>query len=421
MPQYYSPGVYIQEVSTGARPIQPVGTSTAGFLGVAPDSEASKNQAVALSNFTDFQKNFLPKNLAPDAKIPSNQLASAVWGFFENGGSRCYVVNVGNEGGKPAPIVGSARERKGINVLETIDEVAIVAAPGYWDAGSHNALIDHCEKLGDRVAILDPPDKVDDIQPLKEIEEETPSGGGGGGGGGGGVGAAGGGGKPKKRGMLPRQTDRGFAAFYFPWITIRDPFNPAEPISVPPSGHIAGVYARTDSTRGVHKAPANESIRGVLNVAYNVTRGEQDELNPLGVNCIRLFSREGVRIWGARTRAAAASEWRYLNVRRLFNMIEESIALSTRWVVFEPNDPTLWKSIRRDVGAFLRSLWRDGALMGASPEEAFFVKCDEETNPTDEIDQGKVTTVVGVAPVKPAEFVSFKIGQSAGGVEREEA
>jgi hypothetical protein len=169
----------------------------------------------------------------------------------------------------------------------------------------------------------------------------------------------------------------------------------------------------------VHKAPANELIRGALDVTYRVTRSEQELLNPAGVNCIRWFANEGIRVWGARTVAAEASEWRYLNVRRLFNMIEESIARGTRWVVFEPNDRPLWQDIKRDVGNFLRVIWRDGALMGRTPQEAFFVQCDEETNPRESIDQGRVVIVIGIAPVKPAEFIIFRIGQHAGGVEIE--
>jgi phage tail sheath protein FI len=171
--------------------------------------------------------------------------------------------------------------------------------------------------------------------------------------------------------------------------------------------------------RGVHKAPANEPIRGALGVTYLMTDAEQGELNEQGVNCIRFFTREGIRVWGARTVADGSSEWRYLNVRRLFNMIEESIKLSTRWIVFEPNDRTLWKSIRRDINAFLTRLWRDGALMGRTPEEAFFVQCDEETNPPESIDAGIVVTVIGIAPVKPAEFIVFRISQSAAGTEVE--
>jgi phage tail sheath protein FI len=154
-------------------------------------------------------------------------------------------------------------------------------------------------------------------------------------------------------------------------------------------------------------------------VTQRLTFEEQGVLNPLGVNCIRYFPREGIRVWGARTLADAASEWRYLNVRRLFNMIEESIAEATRWIVFEPNDRTLWKSIRRDVGAFLTRVWRDGALMGRTADQAFFVKCDEETNPPDVIDAGMVIAIIGLAPVKPAEFVIFRISQHAGGVEIE--
>jgi phage tail sheath protein FI len=218
-------------------------------------------------------------------------------------------------------------------------------------------------------------------------------------------------------GLRARQSDGGFGAFYFPWITVRDPLAPADLVDIAPSGHLAGIWARSDGTRGVHKAPANEVVRGALNVTYNLTREEQGQLNQVGVNCIRLFGREGIRVWGARTLADGSGEWRYLNVRRLFNMVEESIADSTRWIVFEPNDRTLWKSIRRDITAFLTRLWRDGALMGRTPEEAFFVKCDEETNPPDVVDAGMVVTLIGIAPVKPAEFIVFRISQYAGGTE----
>jgi phage tail sheath protein FI len=183
---------------------------------------------------------------------------------------------------------------------------------------------------------------------------------------------------------------------------------------------LAGIYARTDATRGVHKAPANEPIRGALNVTYRVTHAEQGPLNEAGVNCIRFFPSQGIRVWGARTLADASSEWRYINVRRLFAMIEESIAQGTRWVVFEPNAVPLWKAIRRDVSAFLTLVWRDGALTGATPEEAFFVQCDDETNPAEVIDAGRLVVLVGIAPAKPAEFIIFRIGQYAGGAETEE-
>ncbi|HEX9018924.1 MAG TPA: phage tail sheath C-terminal domain-containing protein [Anaerolineaceae bacterium] len=392
MPEYLVPDVYVEEVPGGARPIEAVGTSTAGFVGVAPVSTPQNlNKPTAISNWSQFLRLF-----AGDG-AQSTPLSNAVFGFFQNGGSRCYVVNVGQGN----PISGGTKPT-GLDVLKQVDEVAIVAAPGYSDAASYEALLSHCESLADRVAIADAPQIVTDISQLTQVatassgnkaddKKADQSG---------------------KTGLRARQSDNGYGAYYFPWITIRDPLNPSQVIDTAPSGHIAGVWARTDATRGVHKAPANEIVRGALDITYPLTRDEQAVLNPAGVNCIRLFGREGIRVWGARTLAASASEWRYLNVRRLFNMIRESIALSTRWIVFEPNDYTLWKSIRRDISAFLTGLWRNGALMGRTPEEAFFVKCDQETNPPDVIDAGMVVTMIGIAPVKPAEFIIFRISQS---------
>lgn len=405
MPTYLTPGIYIEEVSTGSRPIEAVGTSTAAFIGVAPNPDAHLHEAIAVNNWSQFIREFSGEGAT------STPLSLAVYGFFLNGGGRCYIVNVGPK----KELVGDGRQRKGIETLEEVDEVAIVAAPGFTDAASYDVILSHCEKLQDRVAILDAPENVSNIDLLKTVATSGPA-------------------KPKKpaageaappdtaaatAGLRARQSDRGFGAFYFPWLTVRDPFSQKDLVSAPPSGHIAGIYARTDATRGVHKAPANETVRGALDLTYKVTREEQGELNRLGVNCIRQFATQGIRVWGARTLAEGASEWRYLNVRRLFNQIEESIANGTRWVVFEPNDISLWKSIRRDVTAFLMLQWRQGALMGATPEEAFFVQCDEETNPPEVVDAGMVVTVIGIAPVKPAEFVIFRIGQGAGGPEIE--
>jgi Bacteriophage tail sheath protein len=405
MPSYLTPGIYVEEVSTGPRPIEAVGTSVAGFVGVAPDAAKHINEPQWFDNWTQFTKEFAAPGSA------STPLSHAVFGFFQNGGGRCCVVNVGEDGS----IVGGGQGRRGLEVLEESDEIAIVAAPGYADPMSYDALLSHCEKMKDRVAILDAPPRVSKIDALTKVAtapreskksrggtEEAKS-----------PGAA----EPEADAVRPRQSDGGWGAFYFPQITVRDPLSPKDLVDVAPSGHIAGVYARSDATRGVHKAPANEAVRGALNVTYRVTREEQAALNPNGVNCIRLFPGEGIRVYGARTLAESSSEWRYLNIRRLFNMVEESIARSTRWVVFEPNDRPLWKAIRRDVSAFLTTIWRQGALMGRTPEEAFFVQCDEETNPPDVIDAGMVVTVVGIAPVKPAEFVIFRIGQSAAGAQ----
>ena len=416
MLNYMAPDIYIEEVSGGTRPIQAVGTSTAGFVGAAPDIDKHLNEAVAINNWSQFLRFFVSEG------SKSTPISHAVYGFFQNGGSRCFVVNVGKGGS----ISSGVSTRVGLDVLEQIDEIAIIAAPGYTDAASYDAVLAHCERLRDRVGILDAPGQIEDITLLTRVAtaKATPLAG---------KGREGAAGETKKsettklegsistdlQGVRARQSDGGYGAFYFPWITVRDPLSAGELVNVPPSGHLAGIWARTDATRGVHKAPANEVVRGALNLSYLLTRDEQGILNQSGVNCIRSFAREGIRVWGARTIADGSSEWRYLNVRRLFNMIEESIATSTRWIIFEPNDRTLWKSIRRDIAAFLTRLWRDGALMGRTQQEAFFVKCDEETNPSDIIDAGMVVTLIGIAPVKPAEFIVFRISQYASGLDTE--
>jgi len=403
---YLSPGVYVEEIDSGPRPIEAVGTSTAAFVGAAPNPGAHPGEAVAINNWSQFLREFCRDG------DTSTDLANAVQGFFLNGGSRCYVVNVK----KDDPIAGKGQ---GLDLLAPIDEIAIIAAPGRTDAVSHAALLDAAELAKDRVAILDGPAQVDDVEVLTRVAEvggaSAPSAAAAD------AGDGGGGKKPaaaprgQRPGMRPRQSDGGFGAFYFPWLRVRDALDPSKIVPAAPSGYMAGLYARTDAERGVHKAPANLSIRGAVGVTQTLSRAEQDVLNPAGVNCIRFFTREGVRVWGARTLADSASNWRYLNVRRLFCMIEESIANATRWVVFEPNDRPLWKDIERDVSRFLTLLYRQGALTGASPEEAFFVKCDAETNPPEVVDAGQVVTLIGVAPSKPAEFVVFRIGQSQAG------
>ncbi|MBW3577856.1 MAG: phage tail sheath subtilisin-like domain-containing protein [Actinobacteria bacterium] len=408
MTTYLTPGVYVREVPSGARPIQRVGTSTAGFVGVAPDSNARVNEIVAVEGWPRFVDTFA------DVDDPQpTALALAVQGFFDNGGRRLHIVNLGSE---DAEITGP---RQGLSLFEAVDELAIVAAPGRTDIESYQALITHCEKMEDRFAILDAPADVDRVERLTEVataepttsrrsergdeDEDTTSEGGGGGGGLSGAG-----------GYRPPNSTH--AAVYFPQVVVGNPFGPGQ-VTAPASGSLAGIYARTDATRGVHKAPANEPVRGALNLTYRVTREEQGVLNPRGVNCLRYFPAEGIMVWGARTLADAASEYLYVPVRRLVNMLKESIAEGTRWVVFEPNDYQLWNRIRRDVRAFLTRVWRDGALMGRTPDEAFFVRCDEQTNPPESVDAGEVRCVIGIAPVKPAEFVIFEITHTERGVE----
>ena len=477
MANYQAPGVYVQEVPSGARAIGQVNTSIAAFVGVAPDQDALVDELRVLDNWTQFVDQYVGNATA------GTPLSNAVYGFFSNGGSRCYVVNIGANGS----LTGTATKPTGLTLFEAVDDISMVAAPGFADAESYAALAAHVEHplRQDRMAIMDTVEKVDDVGALtraatsgvpvgardsgpadeRTTADEGPGGDAGPDDGGsdgarpsddGGSGDAdaaseepvdteGSDSTPSSSSSVssdapdwpdsPRpsaaasqegaateageqqdlgapQSPGGYTALYFPWIVMIDPVS-GKKVTQPPSGHIAGVWARVDATRGVHKAPANEPIQGAIDLVRRVSRGEQEVLNPAGVNCIRYFPGEGIRIWGARTKAPEASEYRYVNVRRLTNMIKESVADGTRWVVFEPNDHTLWKSIRRDIGAFLTNVWRDGALLGTTPQQAFFVKCDEETNPPEVRDAGQVVTLIGIAPVKPAEFVIFKLMQSA--------
>ncbi|NEA40720.1 phage tail sheath subtilisin-like domain-containing protein [Streptomyces sp. SID11385] len=529
MPSYLSPGVYVEEVASGSRPIEGVGTSVAAFVGLAPTGPL--NEPTLVTNWTQYTAAF-------GEFTEDYYLAHSVYGFFNNGGSAAYVVRVGGapqgasasgetasgaakqprtpaaltageprqlgtfsvsasgetpaarlsvevsdpEGEGPAerfkltvkdgekavetfdvsakkgnrayvvtqvkensryitvteaaptaqlarpenqslalpaappaaaPVVrdevaspgpaqylGDSSDRTGFGGLEAVDEISMVAVPDLMAAYQRGAidleavkavqlgLIAHCELMGDRVAIIDPPPGLN-AQQIRVWRQETAG------------------------------YDSKYAALYYPWIKSFDPASGQSRL-VPPSGHIAGVWARNDSERGVHKAPANEVVRGAVDLELQITRGEQDLLNPIGVNCIRAFPGRGIRVWGARTLASDPA-WRYLNIRRYFNYLEESILIGTQWVVFEPNDHQLWARIRRNVSAFLVNEWRSGALFGAKPEDAYYVKCDEETNPPESVDVGRVICEIGIAPVKPAEFVVFRLAQfSSGSGELEE-
>jgi len=210
----------------------------------------------------------------------------------------------------------------------------------------------------------------------------------------------------------------GYAALYTPWYksaveyidTADNNKLKSQQVFIPPSGAMAGIYSRSDSQRGVHKAPANEQVRGALELKVNYNKAEQALLNPEGINCIRAFAGRGILVWGARTTASNAL-WKYINVRRLFMFLEESIDEGTQWVVFEPNDEKLWARVKQSISNFLTTQWREGALMGSNPEEAFFVKCDRETMTQDDLDNGRLICEIGVCPVKPAEFVIFRIAQ----------
>jgi len=300
----------------------------------------------------------------------------------------------------PVPVTGkrfagSESARSGINGLTIADEVTMVICPDLVTAATledgtidlnmwkavQTSMISHCELQGNRMAVLDSPPGMTPQQ-IKEWRSDV------------------------------AMYDSAFGALYYPWIKIENPAgtNGDREMFVPPSGHIAGVWARTDESRGVWKAPANNTIRGCLDIERPITKNEQSLLNPIGINCIRPFGTRGIRIWGART-LSSDSDWRYINVRRLFNMVESTIMDGTQWAVFEPNDMALWEGVKRTLDAFLRGLWMGGALFGASPDQAFYVKCAAETTPPQSIDEGKLVVEVGIAPVKPAEFVIFRISQ----------
>jgi phage tail sheath protein FI len=508
MPQYLSPGVYVEEIDSGSRPIEGVGTAVAAFVGMA--ETGPPDTPTLVTNWGQFTKTF-------GEFMEGSYLAHAVYGYFLNGGGSCYVIRVaangngtgpghpataeltsgsetrigayrvtaveagtaGNEvsveipppaegeaddtwklivrqGGnvveefdnlttrrtrqnavtvvnasklirleevaeagtlaRPAPgtinlsggaapaavpahispddYVGDSADRTGFGGLEAIDTVTMVCVPDLMAAyqqgmvdlegvqAVHLAMIAHCELMNDRVAIIDPPPGLN-AQQIREWRME-------------------------KAGYDSKQ-----AALYWPWVKVFDPSS-GQAIFVPPSGHMAGIWARNDNDRGVHKAPANEVIRGAIALELNITKAEHDLLNPNGINCIRTFAGRGIRVWGARTLSSDPA-WRYLNVRRFFNYLEKSILNGTDWVVFEPNDIALWAKIRRTIASFLVMEWRKGALFGATPGDSFYVKCDDETNPAEGIDLGQVVCEIGVAPVKPAEFVIFRLSQFSGG------
>ena len=267
-------------------------------------------------------------------------------------------------------------KRTGIQAFIDNDEVSIMAVPGVTDPNVQLSLVAHCENLKSRFAILDIPrdkKKVSDVMTHRNI------------------------------------FDTQYAAMYNPWLQVFDPLDKRS-IYIPPSGSMAGIYARSDNTRGVHKAPANEVVRGCTGLDCQYNTGEQDILNPKGVNLIRAFTGQGIRVWGART-LSSNGLWKYVNVRRLFIFLEESIKNGTNWVVFEPNDERLWARVNRTIDSFLTRVWRDGALMGSSPQEAFYVHIGRNTMTQDDIDNGRLICVIGVSPVKPAEFVIFRITQ----------
>lgn len=504
MGEYLSPGVYVEEVSSGSKPIAGVGTSTGAFVGIAEKGPIGSAQLI--TNWTQFSNTF-------GGFIKEGLLAYAVYQFFQEGGTKCYVTRTchftniddattttsapsvatlkdaagdtgkealwviaasdgtwgdkvavtvkaaselaggfqlvvqcknakgdykdveffdnlslanveetvnnassyirvekdawnttkasgkipvavtqvalagGNDGitdnngfaVKSADYVGSEKARNGLHAFDVVDDINIVAIPDcQGEIATIKAGFAYCENRKDCFFVAD---SLKGKTPDQVLEDKK------------------------------KNYNSTFGALYYPWIKISDPMGTTK--LMPPSGAIAGIYSRTDVARGVHKAPAGITdgyIRSAIGMERELTKGENDVLYLPGVNAIRALPGSGICVWGART-VSADPEWRYVNVRRLFLFIEESLDKGSQWVVFEPNDPTLWGRVKRNITAFLTGLWREGALFGTTPDEAFFVKVDAENNPPDVIDAGRLIIEVGVAPVKPAEFVIIRISQ----------
>jgi phage tail sheath protein FI len=313
-----------------------------------------------------------PPGLPPAPSITNQPTTDIGFPVFLTGGddgsALAAVDLIGQDNGP--------NQRTGIQALGERRDIALVAVPGVTEEIVQQALITHCELLRYRFAVLD----------------GRP-------------------GQPVVTDILAHRNnyDSKYAGYYGPWLTTVD-LTTGRTLLVPPSGHVLGICARVDNERGVHKAPANETVRGILGVELPFTDGEQDVLNPVGVNLTREMEGRGIRVWGART-ISSDPEWKYVNVRRLFIFLEHSIDNGTQWVVFEPNNEALWARVKATIESFLFGVWKTGALMGTKPEDAFFVRCDRTTMTQDDIDNGRLVCLVGVAPTYPAEFVIFRIGQ----------
>jgi phage tail sheath protein FI len=291
------------------------------------------------------------------------------------------TLHGGGDGDEPTSIQyeGDGEQLTGLAAFEALEDISIVAAPGSSELGEGRAirqeLLTHCEKMRYRVAVLDVP-RASTVNGARDWRNETSS---------------------------------TRAAIYYPWVEVPDPFVGGT-IQLPPSGFVAGIWARNDINRAVFKAPANEVVLSAVDLERRLTKGQQDVLNPEGVNCLRFFAGRGNLVWGART-MTDDPEWKYVSVRRYFAYLEHSIERGTQWAVFESNGDALWANVRRTIEDFLVSEWKSGALLGRKPEEAFFVRCDRTTMTQNDLDNGRLVCLIGVAVVKPAEFVIFRIGQ----------
>jgi hypothetical protein len=310
-------------------------------------------------------------------RVKAPYLAPAVQGFFANGGQRCYVVRAKSMA-RNQDYIGTAGT--GLSALAGIDDVSIVCVPGITSTAVQRAVLKHCQERGDRFCILDSAKGATVNEVIAQRQALASS--------------------------------KGFGALYHPWIAVSVQ-GQREEVFVPPCGHIAGLYARTDLQTGVHKAPAGTSLTGALRLEADLSEDACTRLYEEQINPIRAFPQVGIVVWGART-LSNAPDWRYVNVRRLAIYLEQSILRGTEWAVFEPNEQTLWQKLRTSVTAFLMGVWREGGLAGTRPQEAFFVKCDDTTMTQADIDCGRLVILVGFAPLKPAEFMLIEIRHITG-------
>lgn len=393
MPEYLTPGVYIDELPRRSRPIEPVGTTVAGFVGPAPTGPVDGEPAL-LTSLADFERVYGDNRpLVWDGVPRTNYLWHAARAFFAEGGRELYVARVfrpaaaddagiagGNDGRRP----GAADYARALDAFEAVDDIAIVAAPGATDPFDDVAraiqglLLAHAERMRFRFAVLDSGPGMT----IAEVRQQR------------------------------RDIDSAHGALYYPWVRVMDPIS-HEPIHLPPSGFVAGIYVRNDIERGVSGAPANAVVNLAAGFEQALTTSQQDVLNPEGINCFRVFEGRGYRLWGART-VSSDPEWRYVNVRRYLSYLERSIARGIQWVAFEPNGEPLWTGVRRAVEDFLFREWRNGALVGDRPDRAFFVRCDRATVTQADIDSGRLVCEVGVAVLRPAEFMILRIVQWTG-------
>jgi uncharacterized protein len=386
---YKTPGVYREEIFL--KPEARLPTGVPGFVGFADEGSRGGpafNTPVALHRKEDFATAFSSR--------PESFLAEVVTGFFDNGGARCYVVRADPDGDRIAALQSALGALAPLNDLDLVaapDAMTLLLSDGKLDVPAilqvQQEALSHCNVLGDRLAILDALPQRTTAEVLEQRDKVTTG-----------------------------QAEPVNAALYYPWIrTVSGRL-------APPCGHVAGIFARADARVGVFKAPANEEIFGVLDLGVRVPdtanpdqeieaeieidNSIQDQLNPEGVNCLRAFRGRGIRVWGART-LSRDPNWRYVNVRRLFLTLNRWIDMNMAFATFEPNEPRLWARIQRELTTYLTNLLRDGALKGATPDQAFFVKCNAETNPPELREVGQVVTEIGLAPLSPAEFIVVRI------------